>query len=307
MKRLLAVCIALGLVIAVVAATTSAGPELSVAPAATKPKPKLRPLPALPSEVRSRGKWQIGVKCNTPPFGYQTSSNEIKGYDVEVAKEFARFAFKNANALELTCTTTASRIPTLTSNRVDIIISTLTWTAEREQTIDYSSPYFGAAGKLLVKNSVNVGRVKAWLPGKRIVTTPGSVYDRWIKRCFTSTQLQVVSDPSLGVLAVKDGRADAFMYDDAVLLPPAANDRELKLAPPVFLAIPWGIGIRKGETQMNRWVNAAVARMKAQDTFWKILQKTIPRRFFPAFKANVPRPKVSFKYPREAPPDTKCP
>jgi polar amino acid transport system substrate-binding protein len=304
MKRLLAVCIALGLLVAAVAAATSAGPEASVGPAA---KPRLKPLPALPSEVRSRGKWQIGVKCNTPPFGYQDTNNQNKGYDVEVGREFARFAFGQRSAVDFTCTTTANRIPTLTAKRVDIIISTVTWTAEREQTIDFSLPYYGATGRLLVRNSVNVSTLKAWLPGKRIVTTPGSIYDRWVKNCFRGTQLQVVSDPSFGVLSVKNGQADALMYDDAFLVGVAANDRELKMTKHIFLKVPWGIGIRKGETAMKRWVDAAILRMKAQDTFWKILQRTIPRRFHPEFKTYVPRPKITLRYPRAAPAESKCP
>ncbi len=38
-----------------------------------------------------------------------------------------------------------------------MIISTLTWTAAREQQIDYSVPYYGAVGRLLVRNSTTVG------------------------------------------------------------------------------------------------------------------------------------------------------
>ena len=129
--------------------TAKTGPEAKL-----PPKPRL---PALPAEVRSRGKWQIGVKCDTPPFGWQDTSGRNRGYDVEVARQFARWAFGSASKVDFTCTTTASRIPTLESKRVDMIISTSTWTAAREQQIDYSVPYYGAVGRLLVRNSTTVG------------------------------------------------------------------------------------------------------------------------------------------------------
>ena len=271
------------------------------APQAKKPN-----LPALPAEVRSRGKWEIGVKCDTPPFGY-IKDNTNGGYDVEVARRFAQLAFGNKSRVDLTCTTTQSRIPTLTSKRVDMIASTLTWTAEREQTIDYSIPYFGAAGKLLVKNTVQLGKLTTALRGKTVVTTPGSIYDRWTNNCFKDTKLLVIGGPSNGVLAVKDGRADMMMYDDAFLIGVAANDRDLKLTNHKFLTIPWGIGIRKGDTATKRWVDAAIRHMTKRDEFWKIMRRTVPRRFYPMFTKSVPRPKVKLAFPRGTVPEQACP
>lgn len=307
MKRLIAFAVLVGLLTAAAATVGSAAPAGTTgqsAAAKLPPKPKL---PALPAAVKARGKWLIGVKCDTPPFGWQDTTGRNRGYDVEVARQFAKWAFGSISKVEFTCVTTASRIGTLTSGRVDIIISTLTWTATREQTIDYSLPYYGAAGKLLVKNSVTAGKLKDWMKGKKIVSTSGSIYDTWIKNCFKETTFQVVSSPSAGVLAVKNGQADALMYDDAFLVGVAANDRDLKMTSHRFLSVPWGVGIRKGEVDMKRWVDAAIRGMKARDMFWGILRRTIPRRFFPLFKKNAPSPKVNLKYPRAAPPENSCP
>ena len=159
----------------------------------------------------------------------RTRAARNRGYDVEVARQFAKWAFGSTSKVDFTCVTTASRIGTLTSGRVDIIISTLTWTADREKVIDYSVPYYNAAGRLLVKNNVTVGKLATWMPGKKLVSTSGSIYDRWIKNCFKNTSFQVVSSPAAGVLAVKNDQADAMMYDDAFLVGVAANDSSLKL------------------------------------------------------------------------------
>jgi hypothetical protein len=72
------------------------------------------------------------------------------------------------------------------------------------------------------------------------------------------------------VSAVKDGRADTFMFDDAFLLGVATQDRDVRLTSDKFLNVPWGIGIRKGETAMSRWVNAALRYMKKRDEFVKL-------------------------------------
>lgn len=306
MKRFVVITVLTALVAAVATALSVAAPSGTARSEATRlpAKPKL---PALPAAVRARGRWQIGVKCDTPPFGWQDTRGRNRGYDVEVARQFARWAFGSATRVTFTCVTTASRIGTLTSGRVDMIIATVTWTAERERTIDFSLPYYGAVGKLLVRNTVTVGRLNSWMPGKRIASTSGSIYDRWIKNCFPNTTFQVVASPSAGVLAVKNGQVDSLMYDDAFLVGVAANDPELRLTNHRFLDVPWGIGTRKGEAATKRWVDAAIRGMKARDMFWAILRRTIPRRFYPIFRQNAPRPKNNLRYPRGTVPEANCP
>jgi polar amino acid transport system substrate-binding protein len=307
MKRLGMVTVLIAALVAVAAAFGTAAPSRQEAQDARRALPAKPKLPALPAEVRSRGRWQIGVKCDTPPMGYEDTNGNHKGYDIEVAKQFARWAFGNANRVEYTCVTTASRIPTLQSKRVDIIIATITWTAEREQQIDFSPPYYGAVGRLLVPNSTTVGTLASWMRGKKIASTSGSIYNRWISNCFKDTSFQVIASPSAGVLAVKNRQVDAFMYDDSFLVGVAANDRELKMSSHRFLNVPWGIGIRKGETAMRRWVNTAVNGMAARNMFWPIMRRTVPRRFFPDFRKSVPSPTNKLRYPRATTPENNCP
>ena len=96
---------------------------------------------------------------------------------------------------------------------------------------------------------------------------------------------------------MKDGRADTFMFDDAFLLGVATQDRDSPAHGRQVPQIPWGIGIRKGDTAMSRWVNAALRYMKKKDEFVKILRANAPARLVPDFLDNVPRPKNTFVYP----------
>ncbi len=297
MKRVLLAVAALSVVTALFAAlgTASSGPAgLEAKP---KPKPKVaKPkLPALPPEIKSRKRWKIGVKCDFAPFGFIDVRGNNDGYDVQIARRFAQLAFGSRSKVSLTCVTTPSRIPALQSKAVDIIISTLTWTSTRAEQIDFSIPYYSATGRLLVPNN-STTRV-ASLAGKTVVTTRGALYSTWIRNCFKSTTLLEVDSPALATQAVKDGRADTFMFDDAFLLGVATQDPSLRLTPDKFLNIPWGIGIRKGEAAMKRWVDAAIRYMKKQDEFAKILRANAPKRLVGDFLSNVPRPKNTFSYP----------
>ena len=53
------------------------------------------------------------------------------------------------------------------------------------------------------------------LAGKTVATTSGSVYDRWVKNCFKDTKLIVTDVFSNALIAFRDGRADALMFDDS--------------------------------------------------------------------------------------------
>ena len=108
-------------------------------------------LPALPAAAAARAKWVIGVKCDFYPFGYLDAKKHHAGYDVEVAQEFAQLAFGSRGRVQFECVNTDSRIPTLQSGKVDMIIVTLSWSKARAMSIDYSTPYYGATGRLLVR------------------------------------------------------------------------------------------------------------------------------------------------------------
>jgi polar amino acid transport system substrate-binding protein len=299
MRRIAVAAALLLLAAAVFTALGAAAPGGKVARTAAslgKPKKPVKPkLPPLPSAVKSRKHWEIGVKCDFPPFGFIDVRGNNGGYDVQVAQRFAQLAFGSKKKVNFTCVTTPSRIPTLMSGRVDIIVSTLTWTQARADQIDFSIPYYSATGRLLIPNNSSV--TVATLSGKTVVTTRGALYAAWTRNCFKNTKLLEVDSPALAVSAVKDGRADTFMFDDAFLLGVATQDRDVRLTNDKFLNVPWGIGIRKGETAMSRWVNAALRYMKKRDEFVKILRANAPARLVPSFLGNVPRPKNTFAYP----------
>src|SRR6266571_496254 len=300
MKRLLMLTAIVATAAVTVAAWGIAAPSGNSSPSVARAVARHAALPPLPADVKNRGRWVIGVKCDFPPFGYLDASGGHQGYDVQVAKFFARYAFGRANRVTFVCVTTPSRIPALQSKRVDIIISTLTFTKARAEVIDYSLPYYGATGRLLVPNNSSI-RSPRDLSGKTVATTRGSIYDRWLHNCFPNTQVVLTDTTTNSLLALKQGRADTFMFDDAFLVGVAASDRSTKLATAKFLDVPWGIGIRKGETDMSAWVNSKIRLMRKRDQFWLIMRHTIPRRFFPIFKKNVPRPRVTLKYPTTGP------
>jgi polar amino acid transport system substrate-binding protein len=283
----------------------TAGAEPAAPTVRPKPKPKLPPLPA---QVRRRGHWIIGVKCDSPPFGYVDIRGQNAGFDVDIARAFSRFAFGRANRVTFECAPSAAREPLLTTGRADLVISTFTYTSDRDTRIDFSRPYYRASGRLLVPNGSQIRNLND-IRGRRIATTDSSIYHRWMNRCFQGTEVVTTDGVTASVLRLKQGRSDAVMWDDTVLAPIAATDPSLQMTNDVFLVAPYGIGIRQGFTAMKRWVDSRLAIMKRRDAFMPLLRAHFAPRFVRSFTGNILRPKQNFAYRSASLPsiDTVCP
>ncbi|HEX9415554.1 MAG TPA: transporter substrate-binding domain-containing protein [Gaiellaceae bacterium] len=298
MKRLVTVGVITALAAGVLTAWSVAAPSAGTKAGKAK-------LPPLPAAIKQRKSWNIGVKCDTPPFGYIDLKGHNAGYDVEIARWFSRFAFGKANKVNFTCVTTASRIPALTTGKIDLIIATMTYRHARALVVDFSTPYYVATGRLLVPNGSTL-RISN-MAGKTITTTGGSIYDIWVSKCFKSTKTLLFQSPTLALQALKDGRADAEMFDDSFVLGVATSDPDVRLTPDRFLKLPWGIGIFKGNKAMKKWVDSRLAILKKKNQFLKILRGNVNPTLFDAFKNNVPGPKRTLKYPATEEQELPCP
>lgn len=295
MKKLLVLAV---LGVAVVAASAAAiGSAQPSATTGAERAEAIRPLPPLPAEVRQRGRWRIAVKCDSPPFGYIDVQGRNAGFDVEIARWFSRFAFGRANRVSFTCITTPAREAALQTDRVDLVIATYTYTAARDNLIDFSRAYYKATGRLLVRNDSPIRSV-ADLAGKTVATTRGSIYDRWVGNCFKQSSLLVTDGFTNALLAFRDGRADTLMWDDTVLLGIAVADPNLKLTDDLFLPLPYGIGMKQGNAAMKRWVDSRLNIMAKRDAFFPIMKASVPARNLAAFAKNILRPKQVFYYTR---------
>lgn len=290
MKRLLGVLVVVACAAAILAAWGGAAPASKIATSASSAT-----LPPLPPEVRERQRWSIGVKCDSPPFGYIGLRSQNAGFDVEIARWFSRFAFGKSNRVTFTCLTTPAREPALTTGRVDLVIATFTYTPDRDTRIDFSRAYYKATGRLLVRNDSAI-RSLGDLAGKTVATTSGSIYDRWVKNCFPQTKLLVTDSFTNALIAFRDGRADTLMWDDTVLLGIAATDPALKLTSDLFLPLPYGIGIRQGNVAMKRWVDSRLEIMRKRDAFLPMIRNSVPPGQVATFSKNILRKDNTFGY-----------
>jgi polar amino acid transport system substrate-binding protein len=262
--------------------------------------------PPLPREVRQRRQWRIGVKCDAPPFGYIDIRQRNAGFDVDIARQFSRYAFNGrADRVRFECAPTPTREPLLTGGRVDLVIATFTYTADRDTRIDFSRGYYQATGRLLVRNNSPIRRLSD-INGRTVSTTSGSIYDRWVRRCFPQANLSVFDNFTNARLAFDQGRADTIMWDDTVLFGIAERDPAVRLTSDRFLAAPYAIGIRQGNRAMKRWVDWALNRMRSRDLFFRLLRNHVPRPNLDFYARSILRPRHNFNYRAGDDPGARC-
>ncbi|MFE4827690.1 transporter substrate-binding domain-containing protein [Streptomyces sp. NPDC056672] len=280
----------------ILAAGCSSSPDESSSSSAASSSPVDVGAP-LPDAVKSKGKLAVGVKCDYPPFGYIDESSKNAGFEIAIAHQMASYAFGDPDALTLTCVTGSNRVSFLTSKRIDLIEATMNYTAERAQTIDFSTPYFDSGVKLLVPKDSPITSFEQ-LAGKPVISISGATASLWLTQCMKDVKQTLFTETSQALTALNQDRGVAFAQDDTLLLDLAAKNPDLKVVGEVKADSPWGMGVRKGDAQMLAWVNGALAHMQQTDFFWTEFQKTVTDPSVQEqFAKYVPRPGSELTYP----------
>jgi ABC-type amino acid transport substrate-binding protein len=224
-------------------------------------------------DIKARGKLIAGVKTDFPPFGFMDETGTHKGFDIDLAKVLARELFGNAEAVEFVAVTTEDRISILNSRRVDILAATMTITEERKKVVDFSIPYFMSGQLILVPKKSKILRYGD-LAGKRVATVLGSTGDTAIRKLVPTAIRIQLKGTAEALQALKDGRVEAFVQDDVLLIEIEKKNPEVKIADwKPFETAPYGLAVRKGDREWLEFVNATLRKMKTSGDYKKLLEK----------------------------------
>ncbi|MEK3937461.1 transporter substrate-binding domain-containing protein [Sporosarcina sp. FSL W7-1349] len=239
-------------------------------------------LPELPKFVKDRGKLVVGVKADYPPFGFINEKGENDGFDIDLAKQLAEYAFGDPNAIEFVPVTASNRIPFLTSKKIDLLIATLGVTDERKEQIDFSKPYYNSSVLFLVPNESDITKMED-VKDKEVIAIKGSMGSIELEELSPSTKQLKLDNTSEGVRALKSGRGVAMIQDDILLYDIVKNNPDLKVVGEPFALGLMAVGIRKGEEDWDNWVNAAIDKGAEEDLFYEWFKK-----WYPEDHVNVP-------------------
>lgn len=226
------------------------------------------------AKIVAKGKLTVGVKFDQPGFGLKDpATGKVDGFDVQMAKEIAKALGLKEEQIEFVEAISANRIPFLQEDKVDLVIATMTINADRKTQIEFSRPYYQAGQSILVKKDNTTIKTVTDLNGKNVCSVQGSTSEKNIVAKAPQANLLSLTGYAACVSSLKDGRVDAVSTDDIILAGFAASDNTLKLVGGQFTTEPYGIGVKKGKTDMVAFIDALLAKEFADGTWDKIYDK----------------------------------
>jgi glutamate transport system substrate-binding protein len=218
------------------------------------------------AKLQDAGEIKIGVKYDVPPFGFKNpETNAIEGFDIDIGKAIATELGVEAKFIEAI---SDNRIPFLKDGTADLILSTMTINAERDEEIDFSEPYFIARGRILVKKDNNEIKGVKDLAGKEVCTVLGSTYEETLKKQAPTAKRRLVDTYSECLELIQNGAVDAESTDDVILTGHIIQDDELKLVGDPLTTEPYGAGLKDGDTAFKEFVDETIQKFK-DDGRWK--------------------------------------
>ncbi|MCP2339680.1 glutamate ABC transporter substrate-binding protein [Actinomadura rupiterrae] len=229
------------------------------------------------SSVAHKTKLVIGVNKDQPGLGTQQPDGSYQGFDIEIARQIARFM--HAHDVEFKTITSATRETMLRNGSVDLVVGSYSITPERKTQVSFAGPYYVAHQSILVR-AADGGRVKTVhdLAGRKVCQVPGSVsFPRVTKERGVPAVAVSASGYKDCLDALTTGRLDAVSTDDLILAGLYAQNQRgggpaLRLVNAPFSDEPYGVGIKQGDVDGCEAVNKAITQMYQQGIPAKLLQ-----------------------------------
>ncbi len=218
---------------------------------------------------------KIAIPTDFPPYGFVGVDLQPQGLDVEMAQLIAqRLGVK----VELVPVSSPNRVAYLQTKKVDLVISTLGRTVEREKVIDFThsyAPYYQAVF------GPKTSSIKSFndLAGQTISTTRGSLEDTELtKLAPASAQIKRFEDNSSTVAAYVAGQVQLVATGASVAA--AMAQKNPQLASEFKLLIkdsPCFIGVAKGEDALRMKVNEVITAAHKAGDLERLSQKWLSR------------------------------
>ena len=230
-------------------------------------------------KISRTGTLTIGTRTGSPPFAYVNKNNEWVGFSIDLVEqgvipELTKKVGKPVK-LEKKESTPPTRIPLLSSNAVDLIAGTMTDTPERRQSVDFSVTFFLTGAQLLVKKGSPIHGIQD-IAGKRVAAQQGSTNAKIIREKVPTAQLREFPDQPAAFQALMQGQVDAYTNDGiqlAGLKAKAPNPGELEVVGDFFSDEPYGMAMRKGETDFKASVDAGLKGLIRSGKYFELYDK----------------------------------
>ena len=186
-------------------------------------------------DVIDAGLVRCGVVLDFPPIGYRDENNQPAGFDVDYCKDLAAAMEVDYEIIPLTW---AERLPSIVSNRADVVFGGTSDTLERAKTVGFTIPYAIYYAQAVVGKDSGIKTFED-MQGKRVGAAVGTVPEieflKYAEEWGTENLYQGFQSENEVFLAVAQGKVDAGITTNTAVKP-IADKYESVIAGP---RMPW--------------------------------------------------------------------
>jgi polar amino acid transport system substrate-binding protein len=227
--------------------------------------------------VTKAGVLKVAVPEDYPPFGAVGGDMQPQGYDIDMA---ALLAKSMGVKLQLVPVNSANRVPYLTTNKVDLVISSLGKTPDREKVMDFSAPYAPYFQGVFGPADIKVAG-PADLTGKTVGATRGALEEIALTQMAPNATIKRFEDNNATIQAFLSGQVELIAAGNIVAAAILAKNPPRRPEPKFIIKnSPCFVGMNKNEPRLLAKVNGAIAQSKKDGTLEAMSQKW--------FKAPLP-------------------
>ena len=212
---------------------------------------------------------RVGMDLSFPPFEMIDAEGKPDGISVRLAESLASYLHRS---VEIENIPFVGLIPSLQTKKIDLIISSMTDTPERRQSIAFSDPYLTLGLGILTHQPSSIhDRNDLDHPGMKIAVRQGTIGEQWAMKNLKNPTVMAFDQEASAVLEVLENRVDGFIYDVLSIWKfyQAHPEQTTALLTPLEVSST-AIGIRLEDIKLREEVNCFLKRFREQGGFEKL-------------------------------------
>jgi len=228
-------------------------------------------------KIQKRGELRVGFESGYVPFEMTDKKGNFIGFDMDYGRRLAKemkVKFVPVN------TAWDGIIPSLMTDKFDIIMGGMTITQERNLSINFADPYI-VVGQTILLNKKHEGVVKSFKdlndPKYILTSRQGTTGEQAIKKYIPKATYKAFESEAEAGLEVINGKADAMVYDlpfCGYLYASQGKDKTVFLSDP-FTFEPLAWGINQGDPDFLNFLNNFLRQTKGDGFYQRTYDKWI--------------------------------
>ncbi|MEN6467391.1 MAG: transporter substrate-binding domain-containing protein [Smithella sp.] len=216
----------------------------------------------------------VGTTANLPPMAFKAKDGKLKGLDIDLSRLIASSMHVKLRLVEMPFD---KLIPALESGKIDMILSCMTITPERNLRVVYVGPYFMSGQSILTTKDIADkihGLADINKPDFTVAVPKGTTTERIAKMILPKATLVVVESTGETLDLLREKKVMALMADYPFTSVESMRHRNKDfVANPPFSIEPVGIAIRQGDPLLTNFLQNTLLLLKGEGLLDKMTER----------------------------------